>query len=50
MQVCMVAMSYTMNHQMLQDCMQIDEAMTMFQRAIDIQPNIASTYVYLGYE
>ena len=36
--------------QMLQDCMQIDEAIQMFQKAIDLQPNIASTYVYLGYE
>ena len=35
---------------MLQDCMQIDEAMEMFQKAIDLQPHIASTYVYLGYD
>ena len=34
---------------MLQDCMQTDEAMEMFQRAIDLQPNVASSYVYLGY-
>ena len=34
---------------MLQDCMQIDEAIEMFQRAIDLQPNVASCYVYLGY-
>ena len=35
---------------MLQDCMQTDEAMRMFEKAIDLQPNIASTYVYLGYD
>lgn len=39
---------YVMYGQMLQDCMQIDEAIQMFQKAIDLQPNIASTYVYLG--
>ena len=35
---------------MLQDCMQIDEAIEMFHKAIELQPNVASTYVYLGYD
>ena len=35
---------------MLQDCMQIDEAMRMFHKAMELQPNVASTYVYLGYK
>ena len=30
--------------------MQTDEAMRMFEKAIELQPQIASTYVYLGYD
>ncbi|XP_065888673.1 mitochondrial import receptor subunit TOM70-like [Dysidea avara] len=39
---------FVMYAQMLQDCMQVDEAMKLYEKAISLQPNIASTYVYLG--
>jgi len=30
--------------------MQIEEAIRIFEKAIELQPNVASTYVYLGYD
>jgi len=44
-----IGLLYGLLLQMLQDCMQVEEAMELYKKAISLQPNIASTYVYLGY-